>query len=170
MANKNIKFIVVLIVVGLIGIIAGQKLSNTMIENAKQYCKLKDYGISVFKEPSILSDKIDEVNVKDELEIIGKIDIGEAKAGIMTKSYTLTDKDGNRYQLKDGDKFKILSTDSVGDNRKIYSVEVETDSGKIITEKISSNYLLPFQEGKWVYLKTKTGNKFWAQEEDIRTL
>ena len=170
MKNMSTKFILILVVVGLIGIALGQSFSDYLIENSKQYCKLKDYGISIYAEPSVLSDKMQGANPKEKIEVIAKKEFGEAKAGTIYSSFTLTDKDGNKYALKEGDKFKIVSTDSVGNNKKLYTVEIQTEDGKILTEKISSDYLAPFQEGTWLYLKTGTGNKFWVQEENINMI
>lgn len=170
MKNISTKFILILVVVGVIGIVVGQNLSNYLIENSKQYCKLKDYGITVYAEPTITSDKIKDVNSKEQLEVLAKKDLGEAKAGIIYSVFNLTDKDGNKYTLKEGDKFKIVSTDSVGNNKKIYTIEMQTEDGKTITEKISSDYIIPLQEGTWLYLKTKTGSKFWVQEENVNMI
>lgn len=171
--KKIIKISILVILVIVIGTGIGYGIANAVAEKNKQYCVIVDKykTVGAVSEPNYLGKYIFDVTNKNKMLIINRANFGQPSVGIMIKDTKIKDETGNfRYQLKSGDKFKIVSSTSLANDSKNYKVIIENQDGTTSSAIINELIFKPIAYGEWLRIRTDEGKIGWVQKERVKEL
>ena len=129
---------------------------------------LKDRSYSVkegdcfYKEPSVTAQPAGGFAKGEELDVTDKLELAEPTAVKVLQTKIVEDKNRTKYQLREGDAYKLAEARMDKANTPCV-IEVQTTKGATAKLEVDKALLQPVDEGTWLQVCSKGGAVAWVR-------
>lgn len=129
---------------------------------------LKDRSYSVknddcfYKQPSVTAQAAGGFAKGEELDVTDKLELAAPTAVKVLQTKIVEDKNRTKYQLREGDVYKLAEARMDKANTPCV-IEVQTTKGAIAKLEVDKALLQPVDEGTWLQVRSKDGAGAWVR-------
>ena len=129
---------------------------------------LKDRSYSVknddcfYKQPSVTAQAAGVFAKGEELDVTDKLELAAPTAVKVLQTKIVEDKNRTKYQLREGDVYKLAEARMDKANTPCV-IEVQTTKGAIAKLEVDKALLQPVDEGTWLQVRSKDGAGAWVR-------
>ena len=129
---------------------------------------LKDRSYSVknddcfYKQPSVTAQAAGVFAKGEELDVTDKLELAAPTAVKVLQTKIVEDKNRTKYQLREGDVYKLAEARMDKANTPCV-IEVQTTKGAIAKLEVDKALLQPVDEGTWLQVRSKGGAAAWVR-------
>lgn len=129
---------------------------------------LKDRSYSVknddcfYKQPSVTAQAAGGFAKGEELDVTDKLELAAPTAVKVLQTKIVEDKNRTKYQLREGDVYKLAEARMDKANTPCV-IEVQTTKGATAKLEVDKALLQPVDEGTWLQVRSKDGAGAWVR-------
>lgn len=119
-------------------------------------------GDSFYSQPSVTAQPAGGFAKGEELDVTDKLELAEPTAVKVLQTKIVEDKNRTKYQLREGDVYKLAEARMDKANTPCV-IEVQTTKGATAKLEVDKALLQPVDEGTWLQVRSKGGAGAWVR-------
>ena len=122
-------------------------------------------GDSFYSQPSVTAQPAGGFAKGEELDVTDKLELAEPTAVKVLQTKIVEDKNRTKYQLREGDVYKLAEARMDKANTPCV-IEVQTTKGATAKLEVDKALLQPVDEGTWLQVRSKGGAGAWVRVQN----
>lgn len=119
-------------------------------------------GDSFYSQPSVTAQPAVGFAKGEELDVTDKLEISAPTAVKVLQTKIVEDKNRTKYQLREGDVYKLAEA-RMDKANTLCVIEVQTTKGATAKLEVDKALLQPVDEGTWLQVRSKSGAAAWVR-------
>lgn len=119
-------------------------------------------GDSFYSRPSVTAQPAGGFAKGEELDVTDKLELAEPTAVKVLQTKIVEDKNRTKYQLREGDVYKLAEARMDKANTPCV-IEMQTTKGTTDKLEVDKALLQPVDEGTWLQVRSKGGAAAWVR-------
>lgn len=156
MSNK-----LVMRIAALLCLLAGFAISMNIFGLKDRSYSVKE-GDSFYIQPSVTAQPAGGFAKGEELDVTDKLELAVPTAVKVLQTKIVEDKNRTKYQLREGDVYKLAEARMDKANTPCV-IEVQTTKGATAKLEVDKALLQPVDEGTWLQVRSKGGAGAWVR-------